>query len=282
MDNVPNAVMETTPPPVPQSAPQTIQEATPRPKKKVGLVVLVIFLSLIVVGLLVYIAYEKEYIQIPFLSKTNSSANTEEDANNDNGDAAQADGEEETATTTAFAGDTFTASLPEGWTMQEYYDGQGTEYLSDGPDYVGLTGLKLFNPDGVQMFYLAGVNGIGFAGCSEYYAFADDNPAYRAEAQASADEMGDTMNINDFSNMPYAEYEVLGRTVRRIATKIYLDDEEGNNFFEAPCFNVVVTFEGLSYTDADSYPYQAYFYGFNTTITGDELLQVDSILESLS
>jgi len=279
MDNVPNAVMETTPPPVPQSTPQTIQEATPKPKKRVGLVVLAILLSLIVVGLLVYIAYEKEYIQIPFLSKTNSAQDTEENGNTDNSDATEAD---DAVATTTFTGDTVTATLPEGWTMQEYYDGQGSEYLSEGPDYVGLTGLKLFNPDGVQMFYLAGVNGIGFAGCSEYYAFADDNPAYRAQAQASADEMGDPMNINDFSSMPYFEYEMLGRTVRRIATKIYLDDEEGNNYFEAPCFNVVVTFEGLSYTDETNNPYQAYFYGFNTTITGDELLQVDSILESLS
>jgi hypothetical protein len=278
MDNVPNVPMETTPPPMPQQAPQVVQEVAPKTKKSGGLVVLVIFLALIVVGLLVYIAYEKEYIQIPFLSKTNSSADNTEDENTNNGDVA----ETEESSTTTFTGDTLTATLPEGWTMQEYYDGQGTEYLSEGPDYVGLTGLKIFNPAGESMFYLAAVNGIGFAGCSEYYAFADDNPAYRAEAQAAADEMGETMNINDFSNMPYAEYEVLGRTVRRIATKIYLDDEEGNNFFEAPCFNVVVTFDGLSYTDADNIPYEAYFYGFNTTITGDELLKVDDILKSMS
>jgi len=270
MDTVPNGTME-TPTPTPQPA--------SKPKSNGGLVALCICLALIVVGLLLYIAYEKEYIQIPFLSKTNSAQDAEEDGNTDETDPAEAD---DPVVTTTFTGETVTATLPEGWTMQEYYDGQGSEYLSEGPDYVGLTGIKIFNPSNTSMFYLAGVNGIGFAGCSEYYAFADDNPAYRAEAQDSADEMGEEMNINDFSNMPYAEYEVLGRTVRRIATKIYLDDEEGNNYFEAPCFNVVVTFEGLTYTDEDNYPYQAYFYGFNTTITGEELLKVDDILKSMS
>lgn len=268
MDTIPNVMETTTPTPKP----------TPKPKRNGGLVALCICLALIIVGLLVYIAYEKEYIQIPFLSKTNSAQDTEEDTNTNDGDATEAD---ETVVTTPFTGDTFTATLPEGWTMQEYYDGQGTEYLSDGPDYSGLTGVKIFNPSSTQMFYLAAVNGIGFAGCSEYYAFADDNPAYRAQAQASADEMGDPMNINDFSSMPYFQYEVLDRTVRRIATKIYLDDEEGNDYFEAPCFNVVVTFDGLSYTDEDNSPYTAYFYGFNTAITGDELLKVDDILKSM-
>jgi len=275
MDTVPNGTME-TPTPVPTPTPQTASK--PKSKSNGGLVALCILLALIVVGLLVYIAYEKEYIQIPFLSKNNSAQDAEENGDTDNTDATEAD---DVVATTTFTGETVTATLPEGWTMQEYYDGEGSEYLSEGPDYVGLTGIKIFNPSNTSMFYLAGVNGIGFAGCSEYYAFADDNPAYRAQAQASADEMGDPMNINDFSSMPYVEYDVLGRTIRRVATKIYLDDEEGNNYFEAPCFNVVVTFEGLSYTDEDNYPYEAYFYGFNTTITGDELLKVDDILKSM-
>ncbi len=270
MDNIPNGTTET---------PTTTPKPASKPKSHGGLVALCIFLALIVVGLLVYIAYEKEYIQIPLLSKTNSAEDTSEDANTNDSDATESN--DTSASTTTFTGQTVTATLPIGWTMQEYYNGQGTEYLSEGPIYTGLTAIKIFNASNTELFHLAGVNGIGFAGCSEYYAFADDNPAYRAQAQASADEMGDAMNINDFSNMPYAEYDVLGRTVRRIATKIYLDDEEGNNYFEAPCFNVIVTFEGLSYTDESNYPYEAYFYGFNTAITGEELLKVDDILKSM-
>lgn len=271
MDTVSNGTME-TPTPTPQAA--TKPASKPKSKSNGGLVALCICLALIIVGLLVYIAYEKEYIQIPFLSKNDTSTEKTEEKKTDDTTTA--------AATTTFTGTTVTATLPAGWTMQEYYNGQGTEYLSEGPNYEGLTGIKIFNASSTEMFHLSAVNGIGFAGCSEYYAFADDNPAYRAQAQASADEMGDPMNINDFSSMPYFEYEMLGRTVRRIATKIYLDDEEGNNYFEAPCFNVVVTFEGLHFTDETSQPYEAYFYGFNTTITGDELLKVDDILKSMS
>lgn len=271
MDTAPNVTSEISTP--------TSKPTAPKPKSNGGLVALCICLVLIVIGLLVYIAYEKEYIQIPFLSKTNSSSDTNEDTNtNDSSATTKSD---DIVTTTTFTGDTVSATLPQGWSMQEYYNGQGTEYLSEGPDYNGLTGIKIFNTSNTSMFYFAAVNGIGFAGCSEYYAFADDNPAYRAQAQASADEMGEPMSIVNFNNMPYFQYEVFGRTVRRIATKIYLDAEEGNNYFEAPCFNVIVTFEGLSFTDETNQKYEAYFYGFNTTITGEELLKVDDILKSM-
>lgn len=246
-----------------------------KPKKNGWLIVISVLLSLVIIALLLYIAYDKGYIQLPWLSKTDTSTNTQEENTNSGEDT------DVTASTNTFTGETIAATLPIGWTIQEYYDGEGTDYLSEGPEYSGLTGIKIFNENSDKMFYLAAVNGIGFAGCSEYYAFADDNPAYRAQAQSDADEIGDPMHINDFSNTPYLEYEVLGRTVRRIASKIYLDATEGNNYFEAPCFNVVVTFKGLSYTDETNQKYEAYFYGFSTSITGDELLKVDDILKSM-
>ncbi|KKP91326.1 MAG: hypothetical protein UR96_C0032G0003 [candidate division WS6 bacterium GW2011_GWC1_36_11] len=123
MDTVPNVPMETpTPIPTPTPPPAT----KPKSKSNGGLVALCICLALIVVGLLVYIAYEKEYIQIPFLSKTDSAQDTEENGNTDNTDATETD---DVVATTTFTGDTVTATLPEDWTMQEYYDGLGSEYL---------------------------------------------------------------------------------------------------------------------------------------------------------
>jgi hypothetical protein len=185
------------------------------------------------------------------------------------------------ATTTTFTGDAVVAQLPTNWTITEYYNGQGSDMLVDGVTYTGLTGLKIFE-NGTQMFWLKAVNGIGFAGCSEYYAFEDDNPAYRQEMQNIADEIGDSMHINNFSSMPYYEYTWLGHTTRRVANRFFQDETEGNAYFEASCFNALVLLNGVSFKDGDNHEYSGYFYEFPSGITGDQLLQVDNILKSMS
>lgn len=245
---------------------------TEEPKANSWLIVLSIILSLIIVVLLLYIASMKGYIQIPFLSKTDTSTTNTDEKKTDDTTA--------TASNT-FTGKTVTATLPSGWSMKEYYDGQGSDYLVEGTVYKGLTAIKIFNASNSQMFYLEAVNGIGNEGCSEYYAFADDNPAFRSESQNIADEVGDPMHVNDFSTTPYTQFTWLGRTTRRISSKLYLDVTEGNNYFETSCFNVAVTLKGLQFTDKENNKYEAYFYGFSTTITNDELLKMDDILKSM-
>ena len=55
MDTTPNVIMETP-------TPQTPPKSTPKSKSNGGLVALCIFLTLIAVGLLVYLANDKGYI----------------------------------------------------------------------------------------------------------------------------------------------------------------------------------------------------------------------------
>ncbi len=241
-----------------------------KPNRNGWLVVLIIFLSLLILALLVYIAQDKGYIQIPFLNKTNTSSNTQTEEN------------ETTQTTNTFTGQNISATLPTNWSMQEFYNGEGTAYLAEGPSYSGLTGIKIFDEDDVEMFHLSAVNGIGYEGCSEYYAFSDDNPSYRAQMQSYADEIQDTMHINDLSTATYTEFNWLGTTTRRIDNVLYLDDEEGNNYFEAPCFRALITLEGLHFSDEDNNQYESYFYGYSTGITSEQLLKIDDILKSMS
>lgn len=274
MENQPNVVeTRSVTPPVP------VQTA-PKPKGKGGLIALCVILALLIVGLLVYIAYEKDYVQFPWMSKTDTST----DMPGDETEEKKADKTEVVKTSEVYTGKNIKATIPMGWSIVEYYNGDGSEYLSDGPAYTGLTGMKIFNASNTELFHISGVNGIGFAGCSEYYAFADDSPSYRAGAQSTAEEMGDTMHINDFSKTPYSEFEWLGKTTRRIDSKLYFDSVKGNNYFETPCFNMVVTLEGLYFSDEDSpqYQYEAYFYGFKSGITNTELAQIDEILESMT
>lgn len=272
MDTQPNIVeTQTTTPPVPTPS-------EPKPKGNASLVVLCVILGLIIVCLLTYIAYQKGLVEIPFLEKANTKTNTQTEETADD-----TSGEETESATETFTGEVVSATLPEGWTIEEYFDGEGSDTLVEGVTYTGLTGLKIFNAEDEEMLWLKAVNGIGFAGCNEYYAFEDDNPEYRQEMEDIADEMSDTLNINDFSSMPYTEFEWLGHTTRRVAQRFFQDDEEGNEYFEAPCFNIVVTLDGVSFEDADSDgpAYTAYFYKFPEDITGDQLVQIDGILESM-
>ncbi len=274
MDNQPNVVeTQTTTPPMPTPP-------VSKPKSNGGLIALCTILGLIIVCLLVYIANQKGLVEIPFLGKSDTDTNTQIKDTDDN-TIAETENEEITET---FTGEVISATLPEGWSIEEYFDGEGSDSLVEGVTYSGLTGLKIFNANDEEMFWLKGVNGIGFAGCNEYYAFEDDNPDYRQEMEDMADEMGDTLNINDFSSMPYTEFEWLGHTTRRVANRFYQDDEEGNEFFEAPCFNIVVALDGVTFEDAnsDGPAYEAYFYKFPEDISGDELVQIDGILGSMS
>lgn len=270
MDNQPNIVeTQTTTPPAP-----TISES--KPKKNGALIALCIILGLIIVCLLTYIAYQKDLVEIPFLEKSNTNTNTQTEETEDDATVA----ETETATE-EFTGEAVSATIPEGWSIEEYFDGDGSDMLVEGVTYTGLTGLKIFNADDEEMLWVKGVYGIGFEGCSEYYAFEDDNPDYRQDMQDMVDEIGDTMNINNFSSMPYTEYEWLGHTTRRVANRFYQDQTEGNSYFEASCFNILVVLDGVSF-NSDGYDHSGYFYAFPETITGDQLVQIDGILESMS
>jgi cytoskeletal protein RodZ len=157
MDNQPNVVeTQSTTPPMPTSP-------TPKPKSNGLLVVITVILFIIILGLLTYIAYQKNYIQLPFLSKQNTDTNTNSQTQTETGSTTEASKD------VKFAGTVVTATLPEGWSMKEYFNGQGSEYLVEGVTYTGLTGIKIFNADNTDVFHLSAVNGIGFEGCSEYY-----------------------------------------------------------------------------------------------------------------
>lgn len=233
-----------------------------------------IILSIIILVLLVYIAAVKGYIQVTIPWKTTTPENT-----NTNSTSNSTQAQESTLT---FKGQTISAAIPSTWSIKEYYNGDGTTYLSEGPTYSGLTGIEIFNASNTELFHLSAVNGIGSEGCGEYYAFKDDNPTYKAQMQSLADEIGSSMHVNDFSNTTYTEFDWLGADTRRIGTKLYLDEQTGDNYFEASCFNAVISLPGLYFTDKETNPkYESYFYGYSSTITNDELLKIDDILKSM-
>lgn len=233
-------------------------------RKKSSLPMIVsLILSVMLAIILIYISYQKGLFKFPWEETNPNVADTTM---------------EETVT---FTGKTVITELPKGWNVQEYYNGEGSDYLVEGTTYTGLTGLKIFNSSNVSVFSLQAISGIGFEGCSEYYQFKDDSVEYKAEMQSIADEIGDTMKIRDLSNTTYVEFSILGTKVRRVDKDLYYDEKEGDNYFEASCFSPLLMLNGLYFTYEDNSKGTGYFYEYNSNDTNEELLQIDGILKSI-
>jgi hypothetical protein len=284
-----------------QSPTSEIKEVdqTVQPKNnRTWLIVLVTFLSILFLSIIGYIVYTQ------FLQPTddmdqdtnntveeNEGESTEETTTQedtvgvceigDEGCLEEEEGELEQSYTN-FEGEVITAQLPLGWNIIEYFDGDGTEALpGDITDYEGLTAIDIISDDNRQVFTLQAVSGIGFAGCPQYAKFEDNSESYEFQQESMNDEMGEEMDILDYTDTEYVEFEFLGVTFRRVGDKYYYDTQEGNNYFEPPCVEGLLTLEGLYFTDEDGYIYEAYFYGPTEDATEEDLPIIDDILESI-
>lgn len=186
---------------------------------------------------------------------------------------------------TVVTGEFTRGEVPEDWTIVEYKDGAGSDMLVSGVTYTGLTGLEIKNPSGTVVFKLEGVYGIGgVESCENYYQFSDDSAAYLAQVQATNAEVGEPApTIVDLTSATYQESDLFGIQIRRIGTTIYWDVISGDAYFQSACgirkpfFNFpTLTFDGDG-TSIDSYQFTV-----NGTSPESELLELDTIFESLT
>ena len=252
---------------------QPLQEEIKEPKDRKSLVLIIIIVILIFLLLVVGVLYAKQSGFIERILNTQEQQEDEEITE-------EQEEEDPTVMNVTIEGDTIRALVPEGWTVEEYYDGEGTESLVGDVTYEGFTGLKIMNGN-KEVFSLRAVSGIGFIGCPMYAKFEDYSPEHLTENQSMANEIGETMNITDYSTAEYIQFEWLDRTFRRINQNYFYDDIPNNEFFEAPCMQGVVTFSGLQFVDSFGYTGTAYFFGADENATSEELLIVDEILESM-
>jgi len=276
-------------------APEVPIEVQPLQKTKINkkklIIIIVVVLGVVFLSVAGYIIYT-QFIQKP-VDTTNQEESEEEDTEEESSDTSDVcipgeegceEGEEEEIAEdeyTTFEGEVITATLPEGWDIVEYFDGEGTESLPEGQTYTGLTAIDIISDDNRQVFTLQAVSGIGFIGCPQYAVFDDDNESYRFEQESINDGLGEEMEILDYTDTEYSEFEFLDVTFRRVDDKYYYDTEEGNNYFESPCIEGLLTLEGLYFTDEDEYIYEAYFYGPTEYAIDEDLPIVDEILESV-
>jgi hypothetical protein len=174
---------------------------------------------------------------------------------------------------------------PAGWRIMEYHDGAGSTMLVGEVTYTGLTGLAIQNPEGVVVFKLEGVYGIGGPyGCLRYFQFADDSAAYLAEIQ----EMNLENNLPplvkvDLSSASYQEYMFFDLRVRRVGTALYWDRYAGDAYFQAGCGMMEHIFVFTNPTFAgNSVILNSYRYRINQDSPDSDLLMLDEILSSLT
>ncbi len=275
-----------TTPPI--STPPMAPEPEKEEKKKNILLPLLIILFFVLLAGGIYISYKNGYLDFLFEEEEKTTEeNTVEEKDEDTDTTTE---EEMTETEEEkdvveedeyFEGETVKTLKPNGWTIEEYYDGEGTESLASGVTYDGLTGLKI-KKNGIEKFSLRAVNGIGFEGCRTYYKFNDYNPSHLAYNESMEKEVGETTEIIDHTNSQYHEFEWLGKTFRRIGEVYFYDEQEGNNYFEAPCSTGILVLEGLSFDISDGYLGEAYFYGAKEGTSEADLLVIDSILSSMT
>lgn len=241
--------------------------------KDIGVAVLNIFLAIVTVVLLGYIAYKNGYIDLDNILNIQKEENEET-------------GEESSNLPdfglTTFEGDYFTAVLPLEWTITEYSDGEGTSMISsEGPSYTGLTGILITNNE-EEIMKIEGVSGIGFIGCPELPRFEDTDPDYEEKQEDLVSEIGEDIQYLDFTDTPYSEFTWLGKTVRRVQSAIYYDTIDGDDYFQPQCEVSFIRIEDLGFEDKDGNRGDTYLYTISEEATEEQLENLDKILTSMA
>jgi hypothetical protein len=181
-----------------------------------------------------------------------------------------------------------TATLPENWTIREYYDNEGMdEQYSTGGNYKGLTGFAIqYNQKTLVSFKGAdGLGGINF--CDEIYKFKDTSAQYLSDYENFAKEQTlKPPRVLDLSAKTYQEFKIFSRTVRRINKDIYWKLDESSNSFNSACGidNEVINFQDLFFgiendSEVRLYAYHVIFE--DSKLSTQEMKVLDELLSSL-
>lgn len=193
----------------------------------------------------------------------------------------------ESMTSESFNGDFVQGSIPTGWSIIEYQDGDGTDFLIEDTDYKGLTGLGVQNSLGKTVFKVQAIDGIGGLDvCETLYMFPDTEQDYIDLYSTSEFLSGSPPTIIDLGN-DYSEYSFLGVRVRRVDSKLYWTTMEAGAFNPACGINenivqfdeitFEVSFPGLS----ESYDGDSFTIEITAGTSEADLIILDDILENL-
>jgi len=248
--------------------------------KNAWIIALDIFLTLVTILLSIYVAYRNGYINSDNLFKPEEQTEEESQEDKDTTDDLVIEDEEEEETLNTYKGKVLSAELPDGWSITEYMDGDGTDMLTDTVKFTGLTGLVVSH-NNVQILKLTAAYGVGFIGCPELPIFPDSSDAYLQEQKDINKEIQEETVTHDYTNTPYSDFKWFGKDFRRVGTVLYFDTVPNNKYFEPQCEKGLVTTPGLSFESSDGYKIDAYFCTINEKASTEELETLETILASM-
>ena len=111
-----------------------------------------------------------------------------------------------------------------------------------------------------------------------YAKFADENKTLHNQLIDDNKVTGTELNILDYTNSEYSEFEWLGKTFRRVGKEYNYDTVPNNVYFESACVPTLVSFDGLQFQPEDGPAALAYDYSLTDIATLDDLEVIDSIL----
>lgn len=260
----------------PEIMPTTVQEEK---KKKSVLFYINIFLLLAVLGLGAYILVKEGF----WIKKQEHEIKETEKATEKKKEEGSIIVEVKETKYTNFTGEFVKAQLPEGWSIKEYKDGDGTEYLVDGINVKGLTGLEIKKDENI-IFKLEAVDGYGVIDCGELAHFKDFSKEYEEKWMGGDREIGEETKILDFSNTAYSEVILFGTKIRRVGKTFYYDTVEEGPYFESHCTRLILVFKDLVFTvgkGSNQSKHSDYQYTLSEDVSEDNLLLLDGILKSM-
>lgn len=182
---------------------------------------------------------------------------------------------------TPFNGNFISTMLPDGWRVEEYKDGEGTDKLPGETEYLGLTGLKIFRGN-IEIFYMSAISGIGFAGCPNYAKFKDEDPVFYTQIVEDNEISGMEVSVTDYTETDYEEFLWFNTLFRRVEKKYFYDVKPGNTYFEPACVPTLISFPQILEYQMDGQTYTTTFdYGPTDNATLEDLLVVDQILKNM-
>lgn len=262
-----------------QSTPQVESVVKNVPRKMNVLLITNIFLTLLIIGLGVYIFMtDKKVKQLEKgIQKKENITQKDTDENKIV--------EKEKTTETEYKGEYISAKLPKGWEIKEYTGGDAITTAEKSVQYSGLTNL-IISKDKENIFEMKIIDGIGLLGCPEYVKFKDFPPAKIQEIEKENKEIGMTTEYIDYTNISYSEFTFLGSKVRRVKNRLFSDMDDVEQYFDPGCLEVIYLediFATASSNSNQTTPYKINIY--QVTILGNStentLKELDKVLESI-
>ncbi len=277
-----------SPSPLPSANPTT-NSAPLDPKSNFKLAQACVFgtvIALIVIAISAYWIWNTYGIN-PADSGSDGSNDTSEESNQI--PPTEPDPTPETDATTTFTGTAITAQLPEGWSIVETFDGEGSNTLVEQTVYDGLTSLEVFTPISTLAFSLEAIYGIGFSSyCEDYFQFPDNDTQYQQGIIDTNQEIGEAVpNIISISSDSFTSFSLLGTDVRRVNNQLYWDTESGDSYFQAACGGSARLFtladiwfvsDPGTVNTMENHSYQWYL---SDMLTDEQYETLDGILESM-